>query len=44
MGYNEAIENQEYEVRTYEAVDGTVPFNEWIKALRDRKGRRIDDA
>jgi hypothetical protein len=38
------MENQEYEVRTYEAVDGTVPFNEWIKALRDRKGRRIDDA
>jgi putative addiction module killer protein len=35
------MENQEYEVRTYEAVDGTVPFNEWIKALRDRKGRAI---
>jgi putative addiction module killer protein len=33
--------NQESEVRTYEAVDGTVPFNEWIKALRDRKGLAV---
>jgi putative addiction module killer protein len=35
------MESPEYEVRTYEAIDGKVPFNEWLKSLGDRKGRAV---
>jgi putative addiction module killer protein len=35
------MESPEYEVRTYETIDGKVPFNEWLKSFRDRKGRAI---
>jgi putative addiction module killer protein len=34
-------ESPEYEVRTYETIDGKVPFNEWLKSFRDRKGRSV---
>jgi putative addiction module killer protein len=35
------MESPEYEVRTYETMGGQVPFNEWLKSLRDRKGRSV---
>jgi putative addiction module killer protein len=35
------MESPEYEVRTYETIDGKVPFNEWLKSLGDRKGRAV---
>jgi putative addiction module killer protein len=35
------MESQEYEVRTYEMIDGRVPFNEWLQALRALKGRAV---
>jgi putative addiction module killer protein len=35
------MESPKYEVRTYETIDGQVPLNEWLGALRDRKGRAV---
>jgi hypothetical protein len=35
------MESPEYEVRTYETIGGQVSLNEWLGALRDRKGRAV---
>jgi putative addiction module killer protein len=35
------MDSSEYEVRTYETIDGKVPFNEWLKSLGNRKGRSV---
>ncbi len=34
-------EAQEKIVLTYETADGRVPFDEWLNALRDMKGRAV---
>ncbi|GAA6617698.1 type II toxin-antitoxin system RelE/ParE family toxin [Scytonema sp. NUACC26] len=34
-------EAQEKIVLTYETADGRVPFDEWLDALRDTKGRAV---
>ena len=35
------MEVRERILYTYETADGTVPFNEWLEGLRDRKARVI---
>ena len=35
------MEAQEKTILTYAKVDGSIPFNNWLEALRDKKARAI---